>query len=149
MEIMNDQLSAHAIVTRHFSVTAEDVFDAWLNTSMIGRFMFGPEVRDEKVVSLTADPKIGGAFSFIVNRNEEEIDHTGEYLEISRPLRLSFTWAVRQDAADHSEIVIDIIPSPTGAELTLTQKMPANWEHFIKSAEESWTKMLDELNKIL
>ncbi|MCX2454269.1 SRPBCC family protein [Pedobacter sp. PLR] len=146
---MNEQLSAQATVTRHFSVTAEDVFDAWLNTAMIGRFMFGPEVRDEKIVSLTTDPKVGGAFSFVVLRNEEEIDHTGEYLEINRPLRLAFTWAVRKDTDDHSEIVVDIVPNATGAELTLTQKMPADWEHFVGSAETSWTKMLNALDKIL
>lgn len=146
---MKDKLPAHAIVTRHYSVTAEDVFDAWLNTSMIGRFMFGPEVRDEKIVRLSSDPKVGGAFSFVVLRNEEEVDHIGEYLEISRPLRLVFTWSIGKDSPDHSEIVVDIIPSPTGAELTLTQKMPANWEHFIGNAEESWTKMLDALDKIL
>ncbi|WP_316751848.1 SRPBCC family protein [Pedobacter gandavensis] len=146
---MNEKLSAHATVTRHFSVTAEDVFDAWLNTAMIGRFMFGPEVREEKILSLTSDPKVGGAFSFVVLRNEEEIDHVGEYLEINRPLRLTFTWAVGKDSKDSSEIEVDIVPTSTGAELTLTQKMPANWEHFVGSAESSWTKMLDALDKIL
>lgn len=146
---MNDQLPAHATVSRHFSVSAEDVFDAWLNTAMIGRFMFGPDVRDEKIISLKSDPKVGGSFSYIVKREDDEVDHIGEYIEISRPLNLSFTWAVRSDSPDHSEIVIDIIPNSTGAELTLTQKMPANWAHFVESAENSWTKMLDALDKIL
>ncbi|MBC8988103.1 SRPBCC domain-containing protein [Pedobacter sp. N36a] len=146
---MNDQLPAHATVSRHFSVSAEDVFDAWLNTAMVGRFMFGPEVRDEKIVSLHSDPKVGGSFSYIVRREEDQVDHIGEYTEINRPLHLAFTWAVRSDSPDHSEIVIDIIPNSTGAELTLTQKMPANWAHFVESAESSWTKMLDALDKIL
>lgn len=146
---MKDKLPTHATVSRHFSVTAEDVFDAWLNTSMIGRFMFGPDVSDEKIVSLKTDPQVGGSFSYIVRKKEEELDHVGKYLEINRPLRLAFTWTVGKDSADHSEIVIDIVPNSTGAELTLTQKMPESWEHFKESAETSWTKMLDELNKIL
>lgn len=146
---MKDKHPAHATVTHHFSVAAEDVFDAWLNTSMIGRFMFGPDVSDEKIVSLTTDPKVGGSFSYIVRRKEEELDHMGKYLIIDRPLHLEFTWAVGKDSPDHSEIIIDIAPTSTGAELTLVQKMPENWEHFKESAEKSWTKILEELDKIL
>lgn len=146
---MNTELSAHATVTYHFSVSAEDVFDAWLDTFMIGRFMFGPDVRDEEIVSLKTDAKKGGSFSFVVRRDNEEIDHVGEYLEIERPLRLVFTWAVRQDLPDNSRVVIDIIPNSKGADLTLTQEMPANWEHYIDNVETSWMKMLTALDKVL
>jgi uncharacterized protein YndB with AHSA1/START domain len=146
---MDNELPAHATVTRHFSVPAEDVFDAWLDTAMIGRFMFGPEVRDEEIVSLKTDAREGGSFSFMVRRKETEIEHIGEYIEINRPLRLVFSWAVRQDLPDNSRIVIDIVPTPTGAELTLTQEMPANWAHFIENAQSAWTQMLAALDKIL
>lgn len=146
---MNSELSAHATVTHHFSVPAEDVFDAWLDTFMIGRFMFGPEVRDEEIVSLKTDAKQGGSFSFVVRREGAEIDHIGEYLEIERPLRLVFSWAIKKDLPDDSRVVIDIVPTSTGTELTLTQEMPANWEHFIDNVKTSWTKMLTALDKIL
>ena len=146
---MNTELSAQAIVTYHFSVSAEDVFDAWLDTFMIGRFMFGPDVRDEKIVSLKTDAKIGGSFSYIVEREGMEINHIGEYTEIERPLRLAFTWAIKKDLPDNSRVVIDIIPTPTGTELTLTHEMPAEWEHFIENSKTSWMKMLTALDKIL
>lgn len=146
---MNTELPAQATVTYHFSVPAEDVFDAWTDTFMIGRFMFGPEVRDEEIISIKTEAKEGGSFSFIVKRENEEIDHIGEYMEIKRPLRLVFTWAVRQDLPDNSRVVIEIVPNSTGAELTLTQEMPANWEHYIDNVKTSWMKMLTALDKIL
>jgi uncharacterized protein YndB with AHSA1/START domain len=149
LRIMNTELPAHATITYHFSVSAEDVFDAWLDTFMIGRFMFGPDVRDEKIVSLSNEAKKGGAFSFVVEREGMQIDHIGEYLEIERPLRLVFTWAIKQDLPDNSRVVIDIIPTPTGTELTLTHEMPSEWEHFIEGSKTSWMKMLTALDKIL
>lgn len=52
---MIDKFPAHATVSHHFSGPAERVFDAWLDTEVIGKFMFGPEVRDEQIISLNAD----------------------------------------------------------------------------------------------
>jgi uncharacterized protein YndB with AHSA1/START domain len=36
-----------ARVARHFNIPAERLFEAWLDTSVIGQWMFGPNVRDE------------------------------------------------------------------------------------------------------
>jgi uncharacterized protein YndB with AHSA1/START domain len=35
-------------VVRRFSASPERVFDAWLDPAMVGRFMFGPGLRDEE-----------------------------------------------------------------------------------------------------
>jgi uncharacterized protein YndB with AHSA1/START domain len=52
---------APAIRVEHrFSVSPERVFDAWLDPVWIGRFMFGAHLRDEQVVSLENDPRVGG-----------------------------------------------------------------------------------------
>jgi uncharacterized protein YndB with AHSA1/START domain len=62
-------------VTRRFSAAPERVFDAWLDPEMIGRWMFGPALRDEDVVRSALDKRVGGSFSFVVRREGEEIDH--------------------------------------------------------------------------
>ncbi|CAL1519015.1 SRPBCC family protein [Chitinophaga sp. MM2321] len=142
---MSTEFPAKATVTQTFTQSPEAVFDAWLDTGMISRFMFGPALRDEEIVSLKTDARVGGSFSFIVRRKGMEIDHIGEYLEIDRPHRLVFTWAVRQDLPDSSRVVINITPAGTGSELTLTQEMPANWADFIDSAKGAWSKMLTAL----
>jgi len=146
---MPTSLSVHATVTYKFSATPERVFDAWLDTGMISKFMFGPHLREEEIVSIKTDAHVGGSFSFVVRRQGKEVDHIGEYIEISRPHRLVFSWAVRQDLTDSARIVIDIVPLPTGCELTLTQEMPSNWADFTDQAKAAWTKMLHALAVIL
>jgi uncharacterized protein YndB with AHSA1/START domain len=146
---MSKELPAHATVTHHFTVSPEKIFDAWLDPVLIGQFMFGPALREEEIVSLRVDARVGGAFSFLVRRQGTEIDHIGEYLEVDRPHHLVFTWAVRQDVPDVSRVVIDIITAPTGATLTLTHEMPVNWTDFIPQSQAAWTKMLNALEPIL
>jgi uncharacterized protein YndB with AHSA1/START domain len=60
-------------VTRLFTATAERVFDAWLKPEMIGTWMFGPAVREEEVIGIAMDSRVGGSFSFVVRRQGEEI----------------------------------------------------------------------------
>jgi len=138
------------MATGLFSTSPERVFDAFLDPKMIGQFMFGPGVRDEEIVSLTNDPRVGGSFSYVVRRQGEEIDHTGEYTEIKRPGHLVFTWMIRQEASgDKSRVIIDIAPIIDGCELTLTHEMPSGWEDFIEQSKMAWGKMLDKLTEIL
>lgn len=61
-------------VERHIDAPAERVFDAWLDPVWIGRFMFGPHMRDEQVASLTNDPRVGGQFHYKVTHQGAEID---------------------------------------------------------------------------
>ena len=71
---MSVKLPVHAVATALFSIDAERVFDAWLDTGMIGQFMFGPSVRDEEIVRLTNEPRMGGHFSFVVRRQGKEFN---------------------------------------------------------------------------
>ena len=143
-------LPVHATVTGLFSVPPERIFDAFLDTRMVGRFMFGPGIRNEEIVSLQNEPRVGGSFSYIVRRQEKIFEHTGEYIEIDRPRKLVFTWAVKQDhPGSQSRIVIDIAPIIDGCELTLTHEMPRGQEGFVEKGKEAWGKMIDKLTEIL
>ncbi len=144
------KLPVAATVEGLFSVPAERVFDAFLDTKMIGRFMFGPEMREEEIVSLENEPRIGGSFSYVVRRQEKTFTHTGEYLEINRPSHLVFTWAVKEDPTNsQSRVVIDIAPVIDGCELTLTHEMPHGQEDFVEKSKVAWGKMIDKLTEIL
>lgn len=142
---MNTESHVYARVTRRFDASPERVFDAWLNPEMIGRWMFGPAIREEEVVKIAADARVGGTFSFVVRRQGVEIDHIGEYLEIDRPRRLVFTWAVAPDRIDSSRVMVDIVPRGSGCELTLTHQLAPDWADYRSRTEEAWTKMLDSL----
>lgn len=132
-------------VIRRFSASPERVFDAWLAPEMIGRWMFGPSLRDEEVLRLEVDPRVGGSFSFLVRRQGQEIDHVGKYREIDRPRRLVFTWGVAGASAEESRVIIDIVPLEIGCELTLTHEMHPKWADYASRTEAGWTKMLDAL----
>jgi uncharacterized protein YndB with AHSA1/START domain len=136
-------------VTRRFSASPERVFDAWLKPEMLGQWMFGPNVREEEIVRLTVDARVGGSFSFIVRRQGEEIDHIGEYLEINRPHRLVFTWAIRQPEPDNSRVIIEIVPVENGSELTLTHELHPDWADYAGRTEAAWAKMLGVLDTVL
>lgn len=143
-------LPVHATVTGLFSVPPERVFDAFLDTRMVGRFMFGPGVRDETIEHLQNEPRVGGSFSYAVRRQGKTFEHVGEYIEIDRPRRLVFTWSVKQDpAGNQSRIVIDIAPVIDGCELTLTHEMPRGQEDFVEKGKQAWGKMVDKLTEIL
>lgn len=85
---MNTKPPVNARVTRRFSASPERVWGAFLDSDMVSRWMFGPALRDEEVVRMTVDARLGGSFSFVVRRQGDEIDHVGEYLEIDRPRRI-------------------------------------------------------------
>jgi uncharacterized protein YndB with AHSA1/START domain len=130
-----------------FAASPERVFDAWLDPEMLGKWMFGPALRDEEILRLSVDAKQGGCFSFLVRRNGQEIDHIGEYIRIDRPRQLVFTWGIK--GSDSSRVVIDIVPQGTGCELTLTHELHPDWADCASRTEAGWTKMLHALGGIL
>jgi uncharacterized protein YndB with AHSA1/START domain len=139
----------HAIVVRRFDVAAGRVFDAWFDPVWLGRWMFGPNVRNERIVQLDLEPRVGGKFSFIVNRDGAEIDHVGTYLEIDRPHLLVFTWATRDRLPDTSRVIVEITARSGGCDVKLTHLMGAGWSALVDQAAASWSRMLDVLDQAL
>jgi uncharacterized protein YndB with AHSA1/START domain len=139
----------HTVVLHRFGVSAERVFDACLDPAWVGRWMFGPNVRDEQIVRLAIEPRVGGNFSFLVKRDGREIDHVGEYLEIDRPQLLVFTWVTRDELTDRSRVIIEFSPRDDGCDVKLTHVMGANWAAFVDRAASAWSKMLDALERVI
>lgn len=132
-------------IKRRFDASPERVFDAWLDPKLIGQWMFGAALREEQVLRIAVDPRVGGSFSFLVRREQQELDHVGEYLEIDRPRRLAFSWGIGTASPEESRVTIDIVPQGTGCELTLTHVMHAKWAEYAGRTEAGWTRMLDVL----
>ncbi len=134
-----------ARVTRSINASPEVVFDAWIDPTTLTEWMFGPKVRDEELVHLRADPKVGGQFSFLVRRQGHEIDHIGTYRSVDRPKTLSFTWGVVGDSVDESVVRIQIEPTDSGCQLSLAHEMDPKWAEYIGRTEAGWKKMTDLL----
>ncbi|MEO8365003.1 MAG: SRPBCC domain-containing protein [Pseudoxanthomonas sp.] len=133
-------------LSHYFEASPEHVFDAWLVPRTLGQWMFGPRVRDENVVRLDVDPRVGGSFSLKVERDGKLVDHVGQYLEIERPHRLVFSWAVKDESDDApSEVHIDINAAGSGCVLTLNHRMDAKWSDYADLTRKGWATMLDAL----
>lgn len=139
-----------AIAVQAFRVPAERVYDAILDPDMIARFMFGPLLREETILHIHNDPRVGGQFSYKVQRGEHVIDHVGEYRELDRPRRIVFTWGIAGESDGEPSVVsIDIAATPEGCRLTLTHEMPPEWADFIDRSRAAWEKMLGVLATLL
>ena len=136
-------------VAKQFSAAAERVYDAWLDPTDLGRWMFGPNVRDEHIVRLDLEPRVGGRFSFVLNRQGTELDYVGEYLELDQPRLLVFTWGTRGSLPDASRVIVEIVPDVDGCELTLHHVLAPHVADFADQAAALWRRMLDLLDGIL
>ena len=110
--------------------------------------MFGPAVRDEEIVHLALTPRVGGSFSFLVERDGEDIEHVGKYLEINRPERLVFTRIVTSETVG-SRVLVEIVAGDEGCELTLTQELHPSWAEHVGRTEVEWGRMLRALELAL
>lgn len=135
-------------VTKEFDTAPEEVFDAWLDIEMLGKWMVGPEVRDEEIVELETDPRVGGTFSFVVRRDDDVLNHLGTYLEIERPGRLVFTWGIESESEDESVVAVEIVTTDSGCRLTLTHTLDPKWAEYADRTREGWSHMLDKLKEI-
>jgi uncharacterized protein YndB with AHSA1/START domain len=132
-------------VERTINAPAARVFDAWLDPVWIGRFMFGPHLRDEHIVSLSNEPRVGGVFNYRVTRQGVEINHTGTYREIERPRRLVFTWGVDAEQGDLSVVTIELTPHGESCALVLTHKLHSDWAAYAERTQQGWTKIVGDL----
>jgi uncharacterized protein YndB with AHSA1/START domain len=134
-------------VTHRFAAGPERVFDAWLDPSIARRFLFA--TRDGEMIRAEVNPKVGGQFTFVDRRPDMgDVLHTGEYLEIDRPRRLAFTFAVPQFNPDFARIIVEIEPTPGGGcRVTLTQtQVPGEW---VDRSKEGWAMILSWLEAAL
>ena len=136
-------------VPHTFDVPAERVFDAWLDSAWIARWMFGPTVRNERIVAIALDARVGGTFSFAVHRCGTVLDHHGTYLAIERPGRLAFTWSVDDTSASTVTITVAVDAAGAGCLLTLTHEMDPQWADVAERTRDGWAFMLGTLDREL
>jgi uncharacterized protein YndB with AHSA1/START domain len=138
-------------VSRRFPWSCEEVFSAWLDPAKVGKWMFGPPLREEKVLRMGLEARVGGHFSFVVEREGKELDHKGEYLEIERPRRLVFTWGIRgMSESSASRVTLEFREAAEGGcELRLSHALAPEWEDFAQRTKEGWEKILGSLERYL
>jgi uncharacterized protein YndB with AHSA1/START domain len=99
------------------------------------------------MVRVELDARVGGKFLIAEKRGDQVIDHVGTYLEIDRPRRLAFSFAVPHYSAKVTRVTVDIAERGSGCDLTLTHEgvLPEYRERTISG----WTGLIGHLAAIL
>jgi uncharacterized protein YndB with AHSA1/START domain len=140
---MSHESQITVTVVRRFDASAERVFDAWLDPSTLGRWLFA--TKTGRVVRVEVDPRVDGSFIVVDRRGDEDVAHIGAYVEIDRPRRLVFDFHVGNDVAHSSRVSIDIVPLDSGSELTLTHVFSAEMAEYKERITAGWGMILDAL----
>jgi uncharacterized protein YndB with AHSA1/START domain len=144
---MTQATVVRAVVTRRFKASPERVFDAFLDPAKAGRFMFA--TRDGTNVRSEIDARVGGSYIFTDRRDNEDVEHVGEYLVIDRPNRLVFTLSVEKYAQDVDRVTVEIMSDGTGSKLVLTHEMKPEYAEYEGRTKQGWTSILESLAKTL
>ena len=140
------QKTAQVRATHRYDAPPEQVFDAWLDPKIAGRFLFATPTG--QMVKAEIDARVGGHFNFTDRRPDMgDVEHVGTYLEIDRPRRLVFEFAVPAYDPTKTVVTVEIAPSGAGSELTLTHD--GVFESYVTQTRQGWGMILDGLAKAL
>lgn len=144
-------------VTHRYNVPIERVFDAWLNPAQAARFLFA--TRTGNILQCEIDPSVGGHFTVtdrrpVADGDESFFDaqHRGTYVEISRPSRIVFDFAVEPYNETPTRVTLDFVQLGVSVtDLVLTHDMGTDplARRLAARSEQGWARMLDHLDKVL
>lgn len=140
---MNSPQPVVARAERRFAASPECVFDALLDPDQARHFLFATP--SGQMVAAEIDPRPGGRYRFVDRRAGEDVEHTGQYLDIERPHRLVFTFSVPKYAPGSDRVTVLIEPLPEGCTLSLRQDMKPEWAGFADRTAAGWASILDGL----
>ncbi|MDB5888372.1 MAG: hypothetical protein JWM03_1244 [Rhodocyclales bacterium] len=132
-------------ITHSFKASAESVFDAWLKPERARKWLFATDTGE--MVHAEIEARVGGGFRLVDRRNGEDVEHIGEYIEIDRPRRLIFDFAVPRYDPRKTRVAVEIEAQGTGCVLSLTHHgVP---DEFTERTRSGWAKILDGLDASL
>jgi uncharacterized protein YndB with AHSA1/START domain len=144
---MKDEGSVEVRVSHTFSASAERVFDAWLDPQKACQFLFATATG--RVVRAEIDARVGGSYRIVDRRGGEDVEHTGEYLELERPRLLVFTLSVPRYSASISTVRVEISPSGSGCEVAVVHRMGPTPPELRARTGEGWRRILEVLAELL
>ncbi len=135
------QLTLHHL----FSVTPQEVFDAWLDPESLREWMCPGALT---VGDVQVDARVGGAFRLVMRGQAGELVHTGEYREICPPERLKFTWRSQATRWQDSLVTIALFAQGKKTELILTHELLQD-EEAIRGHRQGWQGIVEKLERYL
>jgi uncharacterized protein YndB with AHSA1/START domain len=136
-------------IKRVFNAPIERVFAAWSDGKMLAQW-FGPE--GFHVVEAEVELVVGGKYKIVIQSpNGQKIKHSGQYLEVVSPNKLTFTWVLDDQACGGSEnqradtlVSIKFNTVSNGTEIELSHENLPSKEAF-DGHSFGWHSSLDSL----
>jgi len=137
-------LTVKATKTIHAPI--EKVFDAWLEPETLSKFILPMPGMPQP--DTQTDAREGGQFTIIMHVGDDKIPHSGQYLEISRPNKLVFTWE-SPFSPEGSAVTLKFIDLGDNKTLIDLVHIKFNDEESRGDHEGGWNNILDSLNGLL
>jgi uncharacterized protein YndB with AHSA1/START domain len=133
------------VVRRQIAVPRERVFEAWLDSESLAHWM---RPGDSTHASVTVDPRVGGGFRIVMEGSSHGcVEHTGEYIAIEPPSRLSFSWISKHTDQRPTVVTIEFFERGGGTELVLTHRGLPPRE--VEGHRRGWTDIMRLLEAVL
>jgi uncharacterized protein YndB with AHSA1/START domain len=133
------------VVTQKFATDEESIYEALLDPKTASNVLFATPTG--RMVRAEIDARVGGRYTFVEEREGKEVLHTGEYLELVRPLKMVFTFAVPEISSAVSTVEIVLSHLGEGCELKLINSgVP---REFAEQTREGWAGILLKARDVL
>ena len=133
------------VVRRQIAVPRERVFEAWLDSESLAHWM---RPGDSTHATVTVDPRVGGGFRIVMEGSSHGcVEHTGEYIAIEPPSRLSFSWISKHTDQRPTVVTIEFFERGGGTELVLTHRGLPPRE--VEGHRRGWTDIMRLLEAVL
>ena len=135
--------AASVRVSRQLRASPERIFDAWLDAGAARAVLAAGGIAHAAGTEI--DARISGEFRIVHQRGGEEVEYSGEYLEIDRPHRLVFSLFVERYAQWDDRVIVELAPVAGQSLLVLTHELslpsPAQRSRVLRG----WTRVMDGL----
>lgn len=129
-------------VTKIIAAGQRELFEAWLSPAALAAFIRpGPGVT---VPTAEVDARVGGSFLIVMRVGDTDIEHRGEYREITPHERLVFTWLSGMTVPD-STVSIDFKALPDGRTEVALHHVGFPSGESRTNHEGGWAMILDAL----
>ena len=135
---------------RTFKAPAQAVFDAWTSAEVLRRWW--PAGSDWETPVAEVDVRVGGSLRLVMRSPEgEEFGGSGEYLEITPPERLVFTWTWDgHEGHKGTQIVeVEFQEGEEGTTTVVVTNRGLGDEEARRSHTEGWEASFDNLDQVL